>query len=153
MKCEEYEEQISELLDQELDDGRSRNLFAHLSGCEACRGFFDSVQKLRETLRDSALTSHQGVEEWRAHHHPARTEFPMVGDKLRVTRLFRKRYSISVAATILLLFAAIGGTALVSSSFRPAPRVVERRVQETVYVLQLPQVEIKGYYSGSVKSN
>lgn len=153
MKCEEYEEQISELMDRELDSRRSRELFAHLGGCEACRGFFDSVQQLRESLLDSALTGNVATGEKRIHdYRPGKSIF-VIGDKLPARRLLQKRFSISVTAAILFLCVIIGGTAVVSNSFLPEPRVVERRVQETVYVLQLPQVEINGYYSGSVKSN
>ena len=153
MKCEEYEEKISELLDRELDMSRSGQLFAHLSTCEGCRTFFNSIQHLRGSLLDGALIHEPGRLEARMQRHFPKIAISANPDRHPVGRIFRKRYTISVAATILFLCTIIAGTALVSTSFIPTPRVVERRVHETIYVLQLPQVEIKGYYSGAVKSN
>ena len=70
-----------------------------------------------------------------------------------ISQVLRRRYSVSVAATVLLLFAIIAGTVTISTSVFSPPRIVEKKVQETVYVVQLPQVEINASYANLVKSN
>jgi len=40
MTCTEYQLFISKLLDNELRQNESSSLFAHISTCEECRGFF-----------------------------------------------------------------------------------------------------------------
>jgi predicted anti-sigma-YlaC factor YlaD len=153
MNCQEYEVRISELLDLELNTTGSAELFLHLSTCERCRTFFRSNVRLHNSLAHSAANS---LSESRARGIQPRWSkrgIPMKPHRRPIAQVFRRRYSISIAATVLVLLAIIAGTATISTSFVSPVQVVERKVQETVYVVQLPQVEINGVYANTVKSN
>jgi hypothetical protein len=153
MDCQQYEAEITELLDCELDAVRSSNLFLHMGGCERCRSFIGDVLRLRNSLASSS-----GV---------AISEYPIQGREPRsfkrgipmepfhgpVSQVLRKRFTISVAASVLLISTIIAGSATLSTLFAPPARVIEKKVQQTVYVVQLPQVEVHGFYADHVKSN
>ncbi|TAK55499.1 MAG: hypothetical protein EPO24_12125 [Bacteroidetes bacterium] len=56
MTCDEHKEQISLLLDSELENGSQRTLFKHLSECAGCQQFLDSVILLREMRKKESIT-------------------------------------------------------------------------------------------------
>ena len=55
MTCEEYQEQVSQYIDGELDDKESGALFKHLSTCGECRSFLRSALELRSKIHDEML--------------------------------------------------------------------------------------------------
>lgn len=153
MNCEDYEARISELLDLELNTAGSAELFLHLSTCEKCRTFFRSNVRLHNSL---ALSAANPLSEFRPRGIQPRWSkrgIPMKSHKGPVAQVLRRRYSISIAATVVLLLTIIAGTATISTSLVSPARVVETKVQETVYLVQLPQVEISGSYTNELKSN
>jgi predicted anti-sigma-YlaC factor YlaD len=151
--CQEYELLISELLDLELSKTGSVELFLHLSTCENCRTFFLSNVRLHNSLVFSAANSRREARDRGFQPSWSKQGVPAKSHRGPIAHVFRRRYSISIAASALLLIAIIAGTATISTSFVSPARVVEKKVRETVYVVQLPQVEINGYYSNGVKSN
>lgn len=48
--CEQWEEQLSALLDGELDEAERRALEEHLSGCAACREYLADLTAIREAM-------------------------------------------------------------------------------------------------------
>ena len=153
MKCQEAEARISELLDLELDEIGAAELFLHLGTCQSCRTFYRSGMRLHNSIVHSSANS---IADSRIRGKKSRWLMQRLPMKLHtgpISQVLRRRYSVSVAATVLLLFAIIAGTATISTSVFSPPRIVEKRAQETVYVVQLPQVEINASYANAVKSN
>lgn len=54
MNHEHYEEHISAMVDNELDEGSLQKLFAHLAECYTCREFFQSSLRLRAEMMAGA---------------------------------------------------------------------------------------------------
>jgi predicted anti-sigma-YlaC factor YlaD len=52
-----YQEQISQLIDNELPGKESPGLFAHLSTCSDCREFFSESMQLRSKLSSAPVPS------------------------------------------------------------------------------------------------
>jgi predicted anti-sigma-YlaC factor YlaD len=50
MNCEQYQENISQFIDGELDIESESNLFRHLGECNECRGFLKETMSLRSEL-------------------------------------------------------------------------------------------------------
>ena len=153
MKCQEAEAKISELLDLELDETGSAELFLHLSSCPQCRTFYRSGMRLHNSIVRSSASSFSEFRTRVAKPHWLMQRLPMRLRSGPVAQVLRRRYSISLTTLVLLFAAMIAGTAAISTSVVSPPRVVEKKVQETVYVVQLPQVEINGSYVNAVKSN
>lgn len=146
MKCDEYEEQVSALIDNELEDQASELLFVHLGECAACRATLRSGLQLRANLReDVPLLAPKELDE------KVLTNVSRAETKLGVQRqahraaVWQRNVSMPwpLAAAIAGLF-LIGGLAATSvwSPFSkpPAPQV------RTVYVTALPTVEVNGYF-------
>ncbi len=53
MNCEEYQLQVSKLLDNALEKSKAPEVFSHLGGCDRCREFFDSTLHIRSMLRST----------------------------------------------------------------------------------------------------
>lgn len=51
MNCQNYQEQISQLLDNELPAGELQPMFRHLSECEECRKFFMQTKTIHDSVR------------------------------------------------------------------------------------------------------
>jgi len=153
MECLEYQQELSSLIDGEADGEHAASLFAHLGRCEGCRAFFHSAIRLRDSfaaIRGRELAGEGGMERAARHRQQWENGRP---SRNRIVRLVRRRFTTSVVAGLLvcILFCALGVG--LSSLLRPSPQVVERRVQETVYVLQLPPVEVNAVYGNIVKAN
>jgi hypothetical protein len=53
MNCEQYQEQISQFIDGELENVNESSLFQHLSTCDECCGFLKETLSLRSELLDN----------------------------------------------------------------------------------------------------
>ena len=53
MNCEEYQQQVSRLLDNALGKEKMADLFRHLGECEECRVFFGTSMQLRQAMRSA----------------------------------------------------------------------------------------------------
>lgn len=153
MKCEEYQGWISQYLDHELQDTKSNELFLHLGTCPDCREFLNSLLLLRDSLRREIVIAAPKSLDARMKNIISKRGFQMARDRKALSRIVGKRISVSVVAAIFVLVLVATSTAFVASTFFVEARIVEKKVQETIYVVQLPQVEVKGYYPASTKSN
>ncbi len=143
MKCDEYEEMVSGMIDNELADPESEQLFGHLSKCAACRAILRSELELRANLKeDIPPLAPKELDE-----KVLRTLSSDSG-QLPARRIVRKivwQHNVSMpwplAAAIAGLF-LVGGLAATSvwSPFSKQPQV------RIVYVTALPTVEVNGYF-------
>lgn len=153
MKCEHYEERISQYVDRELDDAKTRELFLHLGTCYECQGFLRSLLLLRDSIRrDVAVAASKSLDARMKNIVPGNAS-RMVGDRRGLSRFLGKRISVSAAVAVVVLIALFASSAFVATTFFAEPQIVEKKVQETIYIVQLPQVEVKGYYPTTTKSN
>ena len=145
MNCSNIHEMISAYVDRELDDANAVALFAHLTACDACRGKMIGLLALRESIHRS-----------RPHEFPASLDRRIgglhFGDKPPVEpitrrsaiRLIRQKISLPVSVLLLVVMTTILGSAYVTSKYFPLHEVIEKSEQELVYIMELPQVEVKG---------
>jgi len=50
MNCEQYQENVSQFIDGELDNASELSLFQHLGECDKCRGFLKDTMNLHTEL-------------------------------------------------------------------------------------------------------
>ncbi len=153
MKCEEYQWWINQYVDHELDDTTSQELFLHLGTCPECRGFLHSVLLLRESLRREIAVAVPQSLDARMKNIVSRRGSQIAVDRRALSHFLGRRISVSVVAAFFVLLALVASTAFVASTFFTEVQIVEKKVQETIYIVQLPQVEVKGYYPAAIKSN
>jgi anti-sigma factor RsiW len=143
MKCDEYEEMVSGMIDNELADPESEQLFGHLSKCAACRAILRSELELRANLKEDlpplapkeldekilrTLSSDSG-------QLPARR----IVRKVVWQRNVSMPWPLAAAIAGLLLVGGLAATS-VWSPFSKQPQV------RIVYVTTLPTVEVNGYF-------
>ena len=146
MTCEGYQEQVSQLVDNELGERESPALLAHLSTCKECRGFLNSALRLRSGLQEDApLMAPNRLDQKVLGTVPSERR----GDPdRRPVRSFAARRKISlplpVAALVMVLLMAL--IAATSSLWYPAIHPEAEARAQTVYVTTYPTVEVDGYY-------
>jgi hypothetical protein len=118
MTCDEYQEQVSQYIDGELDDKESGALFKHLSTCGECRSFLRSTLELRSKIHDEMLMEREGKR---------------VG--MKRGRFFDGK-SLRPAVVISFLIMIIAATAFITTSLKTRT--------EVIYVTSLPTVEVQG---------
>ena len=144
MNCTVYHEEVSRYIDRELDEGRLAPLFAHLAGCEHCRGFLGSMMELRSTLHGLPAPAVPATLDRRirsirpGRRRPVRDLFD------RISSWWNLRLSVPVPAlagtAVLLLSAALVSFSLWQSAHRtPAPEL------QVMYIMSLPTVEVEGF--------
>jgi len=145
MKCDEYQEQLSALIDNELGDGEVEGLFLHMSGCGVCRATLRSQLELRSGLKeDSPLLAPKELDE-KVLSTVSRAEAQIDNRRLMSRPVWQRHVSMPwpLAAAIAGLF-LIGGLA-VTSVWSPFGKIPEPQVR-VVYVTALPTVEVNGYF-------
>jgi anti-sigma factor RsiW len=142
MRCEAYEEQISVMIDHELDDEQAGALFAHLGTCAACRRSLQSVLDLRSGLLEEMPPlapkdlDARILKQWRLRHRAAADRTPVR------LHLWTGRISLPVPVAAVILLFLIAGSLMVSSVGRQQ-QPMEGRV-EAVYITTFPAVEVHG---------
>lgn len=112
-----YKEQLSALLDGELDDAAREAVTAHLADCEECRAYFAELTALRDAMGDmDEIEPPEGFTESVMER--------LYGEKTRKTRRIWRRWTAlaACAAAVVLLVNVIprGG----SGAAKTAPAVV-----------------------------
>lgn len=146
MKCDEYQEQVSALIDNELADEELVLLFTHLSECAACRATLRSELELRANLKEDVPPLAPKELDEKVLSNVSKTEGQPKARRAVRRAIWQRTVSIPwpLAAVIAGLF-LIGGLAVTSvwSPFSKPPAEPQVRV---VYVTALPTVEVHGYF-------
>ena len=145
MTCEQYEEQVSALIDHELKDEETQVLFVHLSTCQACRHSLQSVLDLRSDLSEEISPMAPKELDERILKQ-ARLAHRVSADRKAIPfRLWTGRISMPVPVAAIILVCLIAGSLMISSMTKQAPLPPEGRV-EAVYITTLPAVEVQGNF-------
>jgi len=149
MTCEGYQEQVSQLVDNELGERESPALFAHLSTCNECKGFLQSTLRLRAGLyEDATLLAPNQLDEKVLSTAPARKRSE--SDRPATRRiLWKRRVSMPLPAAVLMMVLVMALIAATSSLWFPALYPQPETHAQTVYVTTFPAVEVDGYYRRS----
>jgi anti-sigma factor RsiW len=143
MTCEAYEEQISAMIDHELDDEQAGTLFTHLGTCAVCRRSLQSVLDLRSGLLEEIPPSapkeldEKILKQWRLRRRTAADRAPAR------LHLWTGRISLPVPVAAVILLFLIAGSLMVSSIRSQQQLPMEGRV-EAVYITTFPAVEVHG---------
>jgi len=138
MNCEGYQEQISQLIDNELDDGEAIGLYGHMSTCRDCREFHRSSLQLRSMLLESeSILQSEAV----VRRKETRRGAPRV--QKQPLSFIRGSFSISrvaaaILATLMLVAGGIASTLWLQTSAGPSHENVE-------YIMTYPPVEVRGF--------
>jgi hypothetical protein len=71
MNCDEYQQKVSEFIDEELDSREIRMLFTHLGSCDACWRYYRRIERLHATMGSSALDRRTAEKETSIENDPA----------------------------------------------------------------------------------
>ncbi len=121
MSCDNYERMISKMVDGEVQPDESAGVFAHLSGCAACRSFYRDVQRVGSSL-DRLVDS---VPEATIHE----LRVPSLQPLMRPQTFWDRRIPVRLPLLALLV------CAILASMFMSF-------TTETVYVTRLPATVI-----------
>ncbi|MBF8294533.1 MAG: zf-HC2 protein [Bacteroidetes bacterium] len=145
MKCDEYQEQLSALIDNELADQESELLFTHLSECAACRATLRSELELRANLKEDVPPLAPRELDEKVLSTMSKAEGQLDARRVMRRGVWQRNVSMRwpLAAAIAGLF-LIGGLA-VTSVWSPCNKPAEPQVR-IVYITALPIVEVHGYF-------
>jgi len=124
MNCETYQEYISELVDNELNEKGNANVFRHLSECPTCRLFFHSCLKLKETVGTMSSDS-----------------LPVPGQEK--TGWFQRNLRIPLPAAAVFVVLFITGLFGTSLHFFQKDDPVRTGEQQIIYISEYPEIEIQ----------
>jgi predicted anti-sigma-YlaC factor YlaD len=148
MTCEGYQEQVSQFIDNELEERDAPALFSHLSTCEECRGFLRTTMRLRAGLQEQApLLAPNHLDEKVMGARPASKRF--APDRVAIpgvtpTIVWKRRISLPVpVAAVVIVLLMLGSIALSSLWFRGSEPGYQT---QTIYVTTLPAVEVQALY-------
>ncbi len=145
MNCEQYQENVSQFIDGELESVNEANLFKHLSTCDACREFIKETMSLRsELLSMEAATVPEPLYRKILTNSIASSSIirPM---SHRFGWMKRDRMISLRAVGFALVITVLASVVFTSLWYR-----LNVASQETIiYVSTLPTVEVRGYIPSS----
>jgi anti-sigma factor RsiW len=137
MTCDMYEEQVSALIDNELNEEEAESLFRHLSTCLSCRRSLRTVLDLRSDLKEQEPPLAPAELDEKVLQRAA-SEKRYVGDrKPMAMRVWKRRISIPMPVAAAITIVLIAGSVALSSLWTKT---------QTVYVTTLPVVEVTAYF-------
>jgi hypothetical protein len=148
-ECNQYQTDLSAWLDGELDDGATRALFLHLSGCDICLSFCrSSISVEREFLKVGRVGGSDVLDARVA--SIGRTSIrsndrsPDSGkDHGRMMSQDRMQFPYAIAAIIALFALTVG---FILGTFGPlSGSAANGRDPQVIYVSMLPTLTIVGH--------
>jgi predicted anti-sigma-YlaC factor YlaD len=142
MNCESYQEHISALIDHELDDERSADLFTHLGKCTDCRVFFMDVQRIQRHIAETPLPAVSPALDARVRTIRLKHGWQNLLHSVRTgAGWWQRRLQIPVPAFGMLVLMVLASIAVAITLLRqPAPYTPEKA---TVYIMSLSPIEVR----------
>jgi anti-sigma factor RsiW len=145
MKCDEYEEQVSALIDNELADQESEQLFAHLGECAMCRATVRSTLELRANLKeDVPLLAPKELDARLLTALPSRRQ--VEPDRVAIPgKIWQHTISMRIPVAMVATLVLILGSFILSSMWFESKQATSVRTIQTVYLTAVPTVEVRAY--------
>ena len=144
MTCSDFQEEISQYIDNALSEAAVPGVFEHMSSCSSCRHFMGTALTLRTVLLHEPTFSTPETLDNRvkaiASLRPVRKRFT-IGT---ITDILKSRLEVPLLAVVVgavLLFLSI----LVSASMTVNYNTQHPSPQQEVYIMSLPTVEVEGH--------
>lgn len=132
MTHDQFQEQISQLVDNDLREEESPPLFTHLASCHECREFLRSCLRLKSGLTADSFPVPASIDK------KLRQQFSPVAvpKAVRPQSLWSRRVMVRFPMLLLLVCLVAAGAALVISGRSPFYE------PETIYVTRMPAVVV-----------
>ena len=141
MNWESYQEQISALIDRELDDERSAAVFAHLGECASCRAFLHDIQRIHLNLSGEPLPTVSHALDARVRTIPLRHGWRELLHSIRTGgEWWKRRLAIPVPAFGALVLMLLASLAMAVTLFRGPQAQMEPT--PTMYIMSLSPIEV-----------
>lgn len=137
MTCDMYEEQVSALIDNELNEEDAELLFRHLSACPSCRRSLRTVLDLRSDLKEQEPPLASTELDEKVLRRTAGEKRYVGNRKPMAMRVWKRRISIPMPVAAAITIVLIVGSVALSSLWTKT---------QTIYITTLPMVEVKGYF-------
>ncbi len=132
MTCKEYEVQVSQFIDRELQPSQVAGMFAHLGDCKGCQRFLQSALAINTAMLESPpIKMPKSIEE------PGKA---LSWSQSRAY-LWKKKIPVSVAAFLLCL--TLIGSLGITYLWPPKQQQAQVVIEPVVY-MKLPTVEVRG---------
>jgi anti-sigma factor RsiW len=132
MTHDQYQEQISRLIDHDLREEDSSQLFTHMASCRECREFLNSSLRLRSGLAANSLATPSNLDRTMQQRFIS----PVAPKPRNSQSLWRRQVTMRFPVVAFLLCLIAAGAVLAFSGRSPFSE------PETVYVTRLPAVVI-----------
>jgi anti-sigma factor RsiW len=139
MNCMEIQEEISAFIDGELPQEKSGLLFAHIAGCQECRGFLQSSVRMRGMIARVPEPAAPPRLDARVLSIGLPAGLPDGKPRRLVSSLWQQRLRVplpAIAAGIALVLLSTLASAWLWLSPARTPK------QEVVYIFGMPQIEV-----------
>jgi anti-sigma factor RsiW len=144
MSCAQFQQQISTYIDGETDDRDAGVLFTHLSGCDDCRAFLQTTLQLQRVIAAFPTPDVSGALDRRVLRIPDRATTQRPAIRVWLEELWKRRIAIPLPAAVTTLLALVLTAAFALSLALRSDRTSVTARPETVYIMEMPAVEIQG---------
>jgi len=138
MNCEQYQEHISQYIDEELPSATEAELFVHLGICEQCRTFLKNALSLRNTLAHTRQITVPASLDQRIFAQHSLTTKRQVNQNF-IWHVTKSKYSFRAIGLAIIVSVLTG---VLFSSFW---HTLYKPQQTIVCLTPLPEVEVNGY--------
>ncbi|MBX2991659.1 MAG: zf-HC2 domain-containing protein [Bacteroidetes bacterium] len=143
MNCNEYQELVSALMDNELQEPESATTFHHLGECKRCRNYMRTLLQLRSALTASKEVAVPATLDEKVLSMPLHTA---TSHRSRFSEFWKEKFAVpapALAAAFLLLIASLATSML----FLSERQTKKGEPQKVVYVIGLQPVEVQGTHN------
>lgn len=139
MNCNEYQELVSALIDNELQESESATAFHHLGECGRCRSFMRTLLQSRSALAANTEAAVPATLDDKVLSIPLHTP---TARRLKFSELWKEKFAVPVpalAAAFLLLIASFAASML----FLSEQQAQKGETQKVVYVIGMQPIEVQ----------
>ncbi len=105
MTCDHYQQLASAFIDDELEEGKTRTLFEHLSTCDTCWRYYRRIERLHSLLAEEHAFARARMQEGRSETtRPGRKKLP--GRRSPQPEWLTQEVSLRSASVLLGIFMA-----------------------------------------------
>ena len=141
MNCDWYQEQISALIDRELADEQSADVFSHLGECAACRTFLQGTQRIQSHIAHAPLQTLSYSLDARIRTIPLRQGWREAVHSIRTgASWWKQRLAIPVPAFGVLVLMLLASITMAITLLR-GPQQSEPT--PAMYIMSLSPIEVR----------